>query len=219
MSNELMMSIMENLYKGEDKLVAAQVRQALDGGIMPQDVLSQAMIKGMDVVGQDFKNHVLYVPEVLLAARAMKTGMEVLRPLLAETGVPSCGRYMIGTVEGDLHDIGKNLVKMMLEGSGFEVIDIGTNVPAAKFVEGVLEFKPDVMGMSALLTTTMVQMRATIEAVKEAGLRDSVKIMVGGAPLTQRYADEIGADAYGPDAATAVDLARKLVGLQLTSSH
>jgi 5-methyltetrahydrofolate--homocysteine methyltransferase len=164
----------------------------------------------MDQVGVDFKAGDLFVPEVLIAARAMSAGMNVLRPLLAESDTTSAGKYVVGTVKGDLHDIGKNLVKMMLEGAGFETIDLGTDVEPANFVSAIQEHQPDLVGMSALLTTTMVNMKATIEALQEAGLRDSVKIMVGGAPVTAAFAKEIGADAYAPDAATAVDLAREL---------
>jgi 5-methyltetrahydrofolate--homocysteine methyltransferase len=165
----------------------------------------------MDQVGKDFKAGDLFVPEVLIAARAMHAGMDVLRPLLAETDSISAGKYLIGTVKGDLHDIGKNLVKMMLEGAGFETIDLGTDVEPQAFVDAVREHQPVLVGMSALLTTTMVQMKATVEALEEAGLRDSVKIMVGGAPVTDAFAEQIGADAYAPDAASAVDRARELV--------
>jgi 5-methyltetrahydrofolate--homocysteine methyltransferase len=165
----------------------------------------------MDEVGRDFKAGHLFVPEVLIAARAMHAGMSVLRPLLAESGVASAGKYLIGTVKGDLHDIGKNLVKMMLEGAGFETIDLGTDVAPEAFVDAVREHQPALVGMSALLTTTMVQMKATIEALEEAGVRDSIKIMIGGAPVTTAFAQEVGADAYSPDAASAVDVARELV--------
>ncbi|MGD8902970.1 MAG: corrinoid protein, partial [Anaerolineae bacterium] len=161
--------------------------------------------------GQDFKSGELFVPEVLIAARAMHAGMNVLRPLLTESESAGAGKYLIGTVKGDLHDIGKNLVKMMLEGAGFETIDLGTDVEPQAFVDAVREHKPVLIGMSALLTTTMVQMRATVEALEEAGLRDSVKIMIGGAPVTDAFAADIGADAYAPDAASAVDTARELV--------
>jgi 5-methyltetrahydrofolate--homocysteine methyltransferase len=165
----------------------------------------------MDQVGKEFKAGELFVPEVLIAARAMHAGMNVLRPLLAQSGVPSAGKYLIGTVKGDLHDIGKNLVKMMVEGAGFEVVDLGTDVPPDKFVAAVKEHQPSLLGMSALLTTTMTSMKTTIEALQEAGVRGSVKIMVGGAPLTEAFAKQIGADAYAPDAATAVDVARQLL--------
>jgi 5-methyltetrahydrofolate--homocysteine methyltransferase len=164
----------------------------------------------MDQVGRDFKAGVLYVPEVLIAARAMHAGMAILRPLLSAAEAPSAGKFLIGTVKGDLHDIGKNLVKMMVEGAGFETVDLGTDVEPAAFVAAVREHKPTMVGMSALLTTTMVQMKATIEALEEAGLRSAVKIMIGGAPVTDAYAKQIGADAYAPDAASAVDVARSL---------
>jgi 5-methyltetrahydrofolate--homocysteine methyltransferase len=165
----------------------------------------------MDQVGVDFKAGDLFVPEVLVAARAMHAGMNILRPFLADSDVARTGTYLIGTVKGDLHDIGKNLVKMMLEGAGFETIDLGTDVDPQSFVDAVREHQPNLVGMSALLTTTMVQMKATIEALQEAGVRDQVKIMVGGAPVTDAFAQEIGADAYAPDAASAVDKARNLV--------
>jgi 5-methyltetrahydrofolate--homocysteine methyltransferase len=208
---DILQQIASNLYNGEDETVAELVRQALDEGVAPGEVLQGGLIAGMDEVGRDFKAGELFVPEVLVAARAMHAGMSVLRPLLAESEVPSVGKYVIGTVKGDLHDIGKNLVKMMLEGAGFETVDVGTDAGAEVFVAAVREHKPGLVGMSALLTTTMVQMKATIEALEEAGLRESVKIMVGGAPVTDAFAKEIGADAYAPDAASAVDVARKLV--------
>ena len=209
---DILQEIATNLYNGEDEKVAQLVQKALDDGMTPQEVLNDGLIAGMDVVGRDFKAGDLFVPEVLIAARAMQAGMDVLRPLLAQADVPTVGRYVIGTVEGDLHDIGKNLVKMMLEGAGFEVIDLGVDVEPGAFIEAVREHQPKVIGMSALLTTTMVNMKATIEALEEAGLRESVKIMVGGAPVTAAFAEEIGADAYAPDAPTAVEVARKLAG-------
>jgi 5-methyltetrahydrofolate--homocysteine methyltransferase len=209
---DILQEIASNLYDGEDQEVAALVQKALDEGMPPGDVLQGGLITGMDEVGRDFKAGDLFVPEVLIAARAMHAGMNVLRPLLAEGDVPSAGKYVIGTVKGDLHDIGKNLVKMMLEGAGFETIDLGTDVDPAGFVDAVREHQPSQVGMSALLTTTMVQMKATIEALEEAGLRDSIKIMVGGAPVTDAFAQEIGADAYAADAASAVDVARSLSG-------
>ena len=210
---DILQKIASNLYEGENKEVAALVQQALDQGLTPGEILEGGLIAGMDQVGKDFKAGELFVPEVLIAARAMHAGMDLLRPLLAEGEAISAGKYVIGTVKGDLHDIGKNLVKMMLEGAGFEMIDLGTDVEPTSFVAAVREHQPQLMGMSALLTTTMVQMKATVEALEEAGLRDSVKIMVGGAPVTAAFADEIGADAYAPDAATAVDVARSLTGV------
>jgi 5-methyltetrahydrofolate--homocysteine methyltransferase len=208
---DILEKIAAELYEGEDESVAELVQQALDQGLAPNEVLQGGLIAGMDEVGKDFKAGDLFVPEVLIAARAMHAGMNVLRPLLAETDSISAGKYLIGTVKGDLHDIGKNLVKMMLEGAGFETIDLGTDVDPQAFVDAVREHQPVLVGMSALLTTTMVQMKATVEALEEAGLRDSVKIMVGGAPVTDAFAGQIGADAYAPDAASAVDRARELV--------
>ena len=209
---DMLQKIASNLYDGDDDAVAELVQEALDQGLAPQDILSGGLIAGMDEVGKDFKAGELFVPEVLIAARAMHAGMGVLRPLLAESDVPSAGKFVIGTVEGDLHDIGKNLVRMMIEGAGFETIDLGTDVKTDAFVKAVREHRPVLVGMSALLTTTMVNMKGTIEALEEAGLRDSVKVMIGGAPVTAAFAEEIGADAYAPDAASAVDVARGLVG-------
>jgi 5-methyltetrahydrofolate--homocysteine methyltransferase len=208
---DILATIASELYEGEDETVVELVQKALDQGMAPAEILQGGLISGMDEVGQDFKSGELFVPEVLIAARAMHAGMNVLRPLLTESESVGAGKYLIGTVKGDLHDIGKNLVKMMLEGAGFETIDLGTDVEPQAFVDAVREHKPVLIGMSALLTTTMVQMRATVEALEEAGLRDSVKIMIGGAPVTDAFAADIGADAYAPDAASAVDTARELV--------
>jgi len=209
--SEILGKIATNLYNGDDGSVAGLVQQALDQGLSPAEVLNGGLIAGMDEVGKDFKAGDLFVPEVLIAARAMHAGMGILRPLLAEADVPSAGKYVIGTMKGDLHDIGKNLVKMMLEGAGFQTIDVGTDVKPETFVAAVREHQPQIVGFSALLTTTMPGMKATIEALQEAGLRDTVKIMVGGAPVTAAFAEKIGADAYAPDAASAVETARKLV--------
>ena len=209
--SQILEQIASNLYNGEDKVVADLVQQALDQEMPPAEILDGGLIAGMDEVGKDFKAGDLFVPEVLIAARAMHAGMNVLRPLLAESDVPSVGKYVIGTAQGDLHDIGKNLVKMMLEGAGFETVDLGTDVRPEDFVAAVQEHQPQLLGISALLTTTMPGMKATIEGLEEAGLRDTVKIMVGGAPVTTAFAEQIGADAYAPDAATAVDIARGLV--------
>jgi 5-methyltetrahydrofolate--homocysteine methyltransferase len=210
--SSILEQIASNLYNGEDKVVADLVQQGLDQEMSPAEILNGGLIAGMDEVGKDFKAGELFVPEVLIAARAMHAGMSILRPLLAESDVPSAGKYIIGTVQGDLHDIGKNLVKMMLEGAGFETVDLGTDVKPDAFVAAVQEHQPQLVGMSALLTTTMPGMNATIEGLEEAGLRDTVKIMIGGAPVTAAFAEQIGADAYAPDAATAVDVARGLVG-------
>ena len=209
---DVLQKITSKLYDGEDEVVAELVQEALDQGMAPEEILAGGLIAGMDEVGRDFKAGDLFVPEVLMAARAMHAGMNILRPLLAEGDVPSAGKYVIGTVQGDLHDIGKNLVKMMLEGAGFQTIDLGTDVKPEEFVAAVREHQPQLLGMSALLTTTMPGMKATIEALEEAGLRDAVKIMVGGAPVTAAFAEQIGADAYAPDAASAVDVARSLAG-------
>ena len=208
---DILQKIASNLYDGEDQEVAELVQGALDQGMAPGEILQGGLVAGMDEVGRDFKAGDLFVPEVLIAARAMHAGMNVLRPLLADSDMVTAGKCVIGTVKGDLHDIGKNLVKMMLDGAGFETIDLGTDAGPETFVEAVREHQPQLMGMSALLTTTMVQMKATIEALEEAGLRESVKIMVGGAPVTDVFAREIGADAYAADAASAVDVARGLV--------
>jgi len=209
--SNILEQIASNLYSGEDKVVADLVQQSLDQGMSPGEILDGGLIAGMDEVGKDFKAGELFVPEVLIAARAMHAGMNVLRPLLAESDVPTAGKYVIGTVQGDLHDIGKNLVKMMLEGAGFDTVDLGADVRPDDFVAAVREHQPQLLGMSALLTTTMPGMKATIEALQEAGLRDTIKIMIGGAPVTAAFAEQIGADAYAPDAATAVDVARSLV--------
>ncbi len=202
--------IAKSLYSGDVEAVAESVQDALDSGMAPGDVLKDALLAGMDEVGRDFKEGVLFVPEVLFAARSMQAGMDVLRPLLADGEISSSGKYVIGTVKGDMHDIGKNLVRMMLEGGGFEAIDLGVDVEPSAFVDAVREHKPDLVGMSALLTTTMAQMKVTIDALAEAGLRDSVKIVIGGAPVTAAFAEQIGADAFAEDAATAVDVAREL---------
>lgn len=196
------------LYAGEVDKVADLARQALDEGHGAQEVLNEGLLAGMDRVGKDFKADILFLPEVLIAAKAMHAGMDILRPLLSESESATLGTFAIGTVQGDLHDIGKNLVAMMLEGSGIEVIDLGTDAPAEKFTEAVKNHQPQIVGMSALLTTTMAQMKTTLEALEEAGLKDKVKVMIGGAPVTQQFADEIGADGYAHDAVTAVDLAK-----------
>ena len=200
--------VSEALQKGKADKVSELVKQALNEGITPKNILEEGLIHGMSIIGKKFKKNEVYVPEVLIAARAMHTGMDVLKPKLIETGVKNIGKVVMGTVQGDLHDIGKNLVEMMLEGAGFEVIDLGTDISTDKFVEAVKEHKPNIIGMSALLTTTMVNMVGVIKALDVAGLRDKVKIMVGGAPITQNYADQIGADGYSPDASSAVDKAK-----------
>ena len=202
----------EMLYQGNAPTVADLTQKALEEGLAPGQILDEGLVAGMGRIGNDFREGVLFVPEVLIAARAMQSGLGILRPLLAEADVPMAGKAVLGTVKGDLHDIGKNLVSMMLQGGGFEVVDLGADTSTQKFVEAVKAEKPDLVGMSALLTTTMLDMKRTLQALEEAGLRDSVKVMVGGAPLTQDFADEIGADGYAPDGPSAVDLARSLVG-------
>ncbi len=209
---DILKQMAEKLYDGDDEAVAELTQKALDEGLAPAEILKGGLIAGMDVVGVDFRDGDLFVPEVLIAARAMHAGMNVLRPLLAESDVPSAGKVIMGTAEGDLHDIGKNLVGMMLEGGGFEITDLGTNVSPAKFIEAVQAEQAHLIGISALLTTTMPAMKRTIDALVEAGLRENVKVMIGGAPVTRAYADEIGADGYASDAASAVELARSLVG-------
>ena len=205
--------IAENVIKGNAPEVERLVREAIDEGVSAADILNEGLVAGMNVVGDKFKKNEFYVPEVLIAARAMKAGMALLRPLLAETEVKPVAKFVIGTVKGDLHDIGKNLVVMMMEGAGFQVIDLGIDVPPEKFVESIKAESPELVGMSALLTTTMMSMKETIEALNRAGVRDKVKVMIGGAPVTQDYAEEIGADGYAPDAASAVDKAKELLGL------
>jgi len=205
-------AIAENIINGKAQEVESLVKEALDEDTPVGDILNKGLIAGMNVVGEKFKNNEFYVPEVLIAARAMKAGMGIVRPLLAESGIEPVGKVAIGTVQGDLHDIGKNLVAMMLEGAGFEVIDLGIDVSAEKFIEAVNEQGAQVIAMSALLTTTMPSMKTTIDAIKEAGIGDSVKTLIGGAPVTQQYADEIGADGYARDAASGADVAKELIG-------
>ncbi len=202
----------KDLYNGDKDAVAELTQKALDEGVSAEEVLKGGLLAGMEQVGVDFKAGDLFVPEVLIAARAMHAGMDIVRPLLAEAGVSLMGKILIGTVKGDLHDIGKNLVGMMLEGGGFDIVDLGTDVPPEKFIKAIQKEQPNIVGMSALLTTTMQAMKQTIEALAEAGVRDSVKVMIGGAPVTQGFAQEIGADGYAPDAASAVELARSLLG-------
>jgi 5-methyltetrahydrofolate--homocysteine methyltransferase len=208
---ELLRRIQDDLYDGLADDVVAGTRELLRRSMTPYDALTLGLVAGMDVVGIDFRDGILFVPEVLMAAKAMKAGMEILRPLLAETGAPQIGTMVIGTVKGDIHDIGKNLVAMMLEGAGFQVINLGVNNDAQKFVDAVVKYNSDLVGLSALLTTTMPYMQVIIKALKEAGLREKVGIMIGGAPVTQAFADEIGADAYCRDAAIAVETAKRLV--------
>ncbi len=203
-------ALADALIRGDRNTVADLTKQALDEGVSPKEVLENGLIAGMSVVGVRFKANEVYVPEVLIAARAMKGGMEILEPALAEAGVKPAGTVVLGTVKGDLHDIGKNLVNMMLTGGGLKVVDIGIDVPAEKFAEACKAEGADVCALSALLTTTMPEMPAVLKALKDAGVE--AKTIIGGAPVTQAYADEIGADAYAADAASAVDSVKALLG-------
>ena len=203
--------IAESLIAGKIDDVSNQVKEAIDGGTPAQETLEKGLLAGMNVVGQRFKSGEMFIPEVLRSAKAMHAGMEILRPLLSEAETKGAGTLVLGTVEGDLHDIGKNLVGMMFEGAGFKVINLGIDLKPQVFVDAVKEHKPDLLGMSALLTTTMPKMGETINALKEAGLRDTVKILVGGAPVTAEFAEEIGADAYAANAASSVDKARAVL--------
>jgi 5-methyltetrahydrofolate--homocysteine methyltransferase len=196
---------------GKAKETAERVQVLLDEGKVPDSIMKEGLIPAMDEVGDLFQKGEYFVPEMLVAARAMQKGLEILKPKLVASGIEPIGKVLVGTVKGDLHDIGKNLVVMSLEGAGFEVIDLGTDVPPEKFIAAIKEHKPKVVGMSALLTTTMLAMKDTIEAIKKAGLRDRVKIMIGGAPIRQEYCDEIGADYYGPDSTSARTFARDVV--------
>ncbi len=205
-------ALADSVIAGKRDDVAKMTQAAVDEGVAPADIINDGLIAGMAVVGEKFKNNEFYVPEVLIAARAMHAGMDIIKPLLAKSGVQPRGTVAIGTVKGDLHDIGKNLVAMMLEGGGYEVLDLEVDVPAEKFVDAVKSQGAGVVALSALLTTTMPAMKDTIDALREAGVRDQVKVVIGGAPVTQNYADEIGADGYAPDAASAVDKVRELLG-------
>ncbi len=208
---ELVEQMHNDLYDGLADEVTAGTNILLGRGWSPSRVLNEALVEGMRIVGVDFRDGILFVPEVLLAANAMKKGMAILRPLLAETGAKPVGKVVIGTVKGDIHDIGKNLVGMMLEGAGFEVIDLGINTDADKFLAALEEHQPNILGMSALLTTTMPYMKVVIDTLKERGLRDKYIVMVGGAPLNEDFANAVGADAYCRDAAVAAETATRLV--------
>jgi 5-methyltetrahydrofolate--homocysteine methyltransferase len=205
-------AIYTGVLDGDRNLVAQQVTEALNSGLAPDLILKNGLVAAMSEVGRLFENGEYYVPEMLIAARAMQAGLKLLKPSLAETGVKAVGRVLIGTVAGDLHDIGKNLVGMMLEGAGFEVIDLGTDIKPEAFVNSVRAHQPDIVAMSALLTTTMPNMEVTIKALEGAGLRKQVKVIVGGAPITEEYANRIGADGTGSDASLAVKVARRLIG-------
>jgi 5-methyltetrahydrofolate--homocysteine methyltransferase len=209
--DELVQQMHDDLYDGLQEEVVEGVEILLGRGWTPYEVLTKALVEGMTIVGIDFRDGILFVPEGLMAANAMKAGMGILRPLLAETGAPRIGSMVIGTVKGDIHDIGKNLVSMMLEGAGFDVVDIGINNPVENYLEALEEHKPDILGMSALLTTTMPYMKVVIDALVEKGIRDDYIVLVGGAPLNEAFADSIGADAYCRDAAVAVETAKEMI--------
>jgi len=210
--DEILQSIYDGILDGDQGKVKAGVQAALDQGFDPETILKNAMVVAMDKVGRLFEEGEYFVPEMLIAARAMQGGLGLLKPHLSQANVASSGKVVAGTVKGDLHDIGKNLVCMMLEGAAFEIVDLGSDVPPEKFVEAVKESGAQIVAMSALLTTTMPNMKITLDALKQAGLRSQVKVMVGGAPVTDTYAKDIGADGYAADASKAVALAKSLVG-------
>ncbi len=209
---EILSQISEAIIEGNVDDIVDLTQDALDDDLGAQEILDHGLMAGMDHVGAEFKAGNMFVPEVLRSAKAMQASMEVLRPLLAAAGAKRTGRVLLGTVKGDLHDIGKNLVGMMCEGAGFEVTDLGKDIEPEGFVNAVKQYEPDILGMSALLTTTMRSMGHTVKALEESGLRDRVKVIIGGAPVTQAFADQIKADGYAPNAAAAAELARKLVG-------
>jgi methylmalonyl-CoA mutase cobalamin-binding domain/chain len=206
--DELVMQMMDDLYDGLKEEIVEGVNLLLERGWTPYTVLTDALVEGMRIVGEDFRDGILFVPEVLLSANAMKAGMFVLRPLLAATGAPKMGKMVIGTVKGDIHDIGKNLVGMMMEGAGFDVVDLGINNPVENYLAAIEEHKPDILGMSALLTTTMPYMKVVIDTLIEKGMRDDFIVLVGGAPLNEEFGKAVGADAYCRDAAVAVETAK-----------
>jgi 5-methyltetrahydrofolate--homocysteine methyltransferase len=209
---EILTTLREQTIIGKIAEVKTLTQQGLDAGIDPTDLLYKALLPGLQEVGRRFETGVFFVPEMLIAAKAVAGALAILRPLLAAKGEQKVGKFLMGTVKGDVHDIGKNLCNIMLEGGGFEVIDLGVNVPPEKFIDALKKHQPQVMGMSAFLTTTMPMFKVTIDAIAKAGLRDSVKIMVGGAPVNQAYADKSGADAYAPDASATARKARDLIG-------
>ncbi len=208
---ELVEQMHDDLYDGLKEEIEEAVNILLERGWQPYNILTEALVEGMRIVGDDFRDGILFVPEVLLAANAMKSGMVILRPLLAETGAPKMGKMVVGTVKGDIHDIGKNLVSMMMEGAGFEVIDLGINNAVESYLEAIEEHNPDILGMSALLTTTMPYMKVVIDTLKEKGIRDDYVVLVGGAPLNEEFGKAIGADAYCRDAAVAVETAKEFM--------
>ncbi len=208
---EIINRLKEHLQNGNTEEVSKLARQAVDDGISAKEILDQGLIAGMSIIGDKFKAHEIFLPDVLLAAKAMSAGMDIIKPIMIENDIPSIGKVVIGTVHGDLHDIGKNLVGIMLKGAGFEVIDLGRDVPADKFVNTAIEMKADIIGLSALLTTTMPVMKKVVELAKEKGIFDNVKIIIGGAPLSNEYAAEIGAHSYCFDGINAVDCAKRIV--------
>lgn len=209
--DELVLQMHDDLYDGMKEEIEEAVHILLERKWMPYDILTQALVAGMTVVGNDFRDGILFVPEVLLAAGAMKGGMAILKPLLAETGAPKMGKMVIGTVKGDIHDIGKNLVGMMMEGAGFEIVDLGINNPVEDYLDALKREDADILGMSALLTTTMPYMKVVIDTMVEKGIRDDYIVLVGGAPLNEEFGNAIGADAYCRDAAVAVETAKEFV--------
>ena len=211
MMNEQIRRIFDAIVKGNRPVALEGIQAALDAGIPVQEIINQGMIAAMGEVGHKFESGDFYIPEMLVAARAMQAGMNAIKPYIGEDDIQVAGKVVFGTVSGDLHDIGKNLVSVMLEGAGFQIVDLGTDVPAATFVEAVQEHQPDILALSALLTTTMTNLKVVIDALTEAGLRDGVKVLVGGAPITEAYARQIGADGYAPDASRAVRVAKSLV--------
>ncbi len=215
---ELVQQMFDDLYDGLKEEIEEAVQILLDRGWEPYDILTKALVGGMTIVGADFRDGILFVPEVLLAANAMKGGMAILKPLLVETGAPRVGKMVIGTVKGDIHDIGKNLVGMMMEGAGFEVIDLGINNAVESYLEAMESEKPDILGMSALLTTTMPYMKVVIDTLVEQGIRDDYSVVVGGAPLNEEFGKAIGADAYCRDAAVAVETAKEWMGRKHNSA-
>ncbi len=203
--------IADEVQKGNSESVETLVNEALSQEIPADTIMDGGLVEGMNIVSKKFKNNECFIPEVLVSAKAMTVGLGILKPLLAEKNVKSLGKVVIGTIQGDLHDIGKNIVGMLLQGAGFEIIDLGADVHVDRFVESIKDENADLVGMSALLTTTMINMKTVIEGLKEAGIRESIKVIIGGAPVTQAYADQIGADGYAADAATGVDVAKKLL--------
>jgi 5-methyltetrahydrofolate--homocysteine methyltransferase len=206
--------IADEVQRGDSESVEASVNDAISKDIPADKIMDDGLVEGMNIIGEKFKNNECFIPEVLVSAKAMTVGLRILKPLLAEKNVKPIGKAVIGTIQGDLHDIGKNIVGMLLQGAGFEIIDLGADVKVDRFVESAKSENADIVGMSALLTTTMVNMKTVIDGLSKAGIRDRVKVIIGGAPVTQAYADQIGADGYATDAATGVDVAKKLLNTQ-----